>query len=151
MRTPVSALLAGAFALLAAACNAQNEQPEAPESVEDLATTEETVPSDEGPTIEDMRDEALAEIDQEACREGGGEVRPEGMLGMPRCVTPYADAGEQCRDGSDCEGRCLGDDAVTDYEAPAGEQLGLCEANDSPFGCFAEINNGTAEAFLCVD
>ena len=102
-------------------------------------------------TIEDMREEARAEIDEAACLAGGGVVRPAGMLGMPRCVTPYADAGKKCQDASDCAGRCLADDSVTDYDAREGEMIGLCEADDSPFGCFAEITDGKLGAALCVD
>lgn len=105
----------------------------------------------EGKSLEEMRAEALAEIDVDACDAGGGEVRPEGMLGLPRCVTLYADAGERCRGPEDCEGRCLGDDSVTDYDASPGEMFGLCEADDSPFGCFAVIDNGSTEGMICVD
>ncbi len=61
------------------------------------------------------------------------------------------DAGEVCADASDCEGRCLGSDDVTDYEAAPGEAKGVCEADDSPFGCYAEISNGTPEPMICVD
>ena len=102
-------------------------------------------------TLEEAREEALAKIDVAACEAGGGVVRPEGMMGMPRCVTPYGDAGAVCSDASDCEGRCMGDDRVTDYDAPPGEAKGICEANDSPFGCYATIVGGTPDAMLCVD
>ncbi|MEM8772659.1 MAG: M1 family metallopeptidase [Pseudomonadota bacterium] len=102
-------------------------------------------------TLDQAREEALAGIDIEACEAAGGVVRPEGLLGLPRCVKPYSDAGTTCVDGSDCEGRCLSADGVTDYEARPGEARGLCEADDSPFGCFAEINRGTVGAALCVD
>ena len=105
----------------------------------------------DGKTIEEMRAESLAKIDHDACMAEGGEVRQEGMLGLWRCVTPYADAGEICSDRSDCEGRCLGSDDVTDYNAPPGEAAGRCEADDSPFGCYAEINAGAVTATLCVD
>lgn len=104
-----------------------------------------------GKTIEEMRAESLAKIDQAACDAAGGEVRQEGMLGLWRCVTPYADAGAICTDASDCEGRCLGSDDVTDYEAPPGQISGRCEADDSPFGCNAEIEDGSVTATLCVD
>lgn len=102
-------------------------------------------------SIEELRTAALAKIDVDACTAGGGEVRQEGMLGLPRCVTPYADAGKKCRDSEECLGRCLGDDAETDYEAAPGEMTGLCEADDSPFGCNGEINDGNYGGFICVD
>lgn len=102
-------------------------------------------------SIEDARAESLAKIDKEACAAAGGDVRMEGMLGLYRCTIPYADAGKVCRDEADCEGRCLGKDGVTDYDAAPGEAVGACEATDSPFGCYAVIENGAVGATLCVD
>ncbi len=100
-------------------------------------------------TIDDLRAESLAVIDKEACAARNGEIRQEGLLGTWRCVVPYADAGKACRDKTDCEGKCLlspESDAVTGAEA-----AGLCQANDSPFGCYAEIVEGKVAAALCVD
>ena len=106
---------------------------------------------EEGKSLEEAREEAWAEIDHAACEAAGGEVRPAGMLGMPRCVIPYADAGAICADNDDCAGKCLGSDDVTDYSASPGEMQGRCEADDSPFGCYAEIIDGSAGPALCVD
>ena len=103
------------------------------------------------PSLEEMREASLEEIDMEACVAGGGTVQQEGLLGMFRCTTPYADAGKTCRDESDCAGRCMGSDDVTDYEAKPGATVGVCEATDSPFGCFATIEDGTPSPFICVD
>lgn len=116
-------------------------------------STDDTIGDSDGSekTLEDIRKEAFEEIDQEACVADGGVVRAEGLLGLPMCVVPYADAGETCRSGSDCEGDCRGRDGVTDYDAPAGTQRGVCQANNSPFGCFATIEDGIATNFLCVD
>lgn len=100
-------------------------------------------------TIEDLRAESLAAIDKEACAAKGGEVRQEGMLGTWRCVVPYADAGKACRDKADCEGKCLlppESEAVT-----GGEATGACQANDSPFGCYAEVIDGKVAGAVCVD
>ncbi len=102
-------------------------------------------------SIEQMRNESLAAIDRHACADAGGDIRREGMLGMWRCVIPYPDAGDVCQSASDCAGRCLADDTVTDYDAAPGEIKGVCEADDSPFGCFAEIDGGKLGAALCVD
>ena len=105
------------------------------------------VTSGEPKTIEDMRAESLASVDQAACAAAGGEVRQEGMLGMYRCVTPYADAGKECRSGDECEGKCLSTgDAMTGEEG-----VGACQANDSPFGCYAEIEDGKVTHAICVD
>lgn len=134
------ALCLWSFVLLVAAC-----APTSSSHTDDEAVT------NDGKTIEEMREEAWAKIDKEACAAKGGEVRAEGMLGLPRCVIPYADAGAICTSSSDCGGKCLGNDEVTDYNAKPGEMRGLCAPNDSPFGCYAEIIDGTADAFLCVD
>lgn len=111
----------------------------------------EHIGSDDGKTSDEMREEAWAQIDQEACAAKGGTVRQAGMLGMPRCIIPYADAGKICGDASDCEGKCLGSDDVTDYDGKPGTLTGRCEADDSPFGCYSEIVNGSAGPGLCVD
>jgi len=99
------------------------------------------------PTIEDLRAQSLAEIDQEACAASGGVVRQEGMLGMYRCVRPFADAGKACRSKSDCEGKCL----ATDDATPDQDVIGACQAEDSPFGCYAEVEDGKIQNAICVD
>ncbi len=108
-------------------------------------------PADGDKSIDEMREESRAKIDDEACAAQGGEVRQEGLLGLWRCVVPYADAGASCSDASDCEGRCFARDDVTDYEAEPGAAVGVCEENDSPFGCFAEVVGGNVEPMICVD
>lgn len=77
----------------------------------------------------------------------GGVVRQEGMLGMYRCVKPFADAGKACRSKSDCEGKCL----ATDDAMPDADVTGACQADDSPFGCYAEVEGGKIQTAICVD
>ena len=101
--------------------------------------------------LEKMRAESLAKIDVEACEAEGGSVERAGMLGLFRCVIPYEDAEALCSDASDCAGRCLSSTDVTDFQAPPGEGVGRCEINDSPFGCYAVIDNGVVGPTLCVD
>ncbi|MCB2113760.1 MAG: hypothetical protein R3C42_02645 [Parvularculaceae bacterium] len=151
---PLLALLA--FALI----NACAERPDdAAASAQNTAQSDEAMAEDAaagdivdvtggaGKTIEEMRAQSLEAIDTQDCEARGGEVRPEGMLGMYRCVTPYADAGSPCRSGGDCEGKCLADD-----DTPVGgETVGVCQADDSPFGCYAEIEDGKVTTALCVD
>lgn len=105
------------------------------------------VDEDGGASIEEMRAQSLAEIDQEACAAAGGVVRQEGMLGMYRCVKPFADAGKACRSKSDCEGKCL----ATDDAMPDADVTGACQADDSPFGCYAEVEGGKIQTAICVD
>lgn len=156
MRLPLAALALG---LAIAACSAGKDapQPTPPDAVGAIdpaadagpsgADSPDTTADGEAKTIEEMRAASLAEIDQEACRGAGGEVRQEGMLGMYRCVKPYADAGKACRSKSDCEGKCL----ATDDAAPDAEVTGACQANDSPFGCYAEVEDGKVTGAICVD
>ena len=124
-----------------------------PATVSGAASPEDVYPREDGEvqekTIDDLRAESLAAIDKEACAAKGGEVRQEGMLGAWRCTTPYGDAGKACRDKADCEGKCLTSpesDAITGEEA-----VGVCQATDSPFGCYAEVVDGKVAAALCVD
>lgn len=146
-------VLLATLALIIAACSGPAEPaaetPEAPV----VAAEEPSFPVEDLPvqekTIEDLRAESLAAIDKEACAAKGGEVRQEGMLGTWRCVVPYADAGKACRDKADCQGKCLlppESEAVT-----GGEANGACQANDSPFGCYAEVIDGKVAGAICVD
>jgi hypothetical protein len=156
MRRTEKLLMIAGLALFAAACAGTASDTADADAEDIVAEADMDEPVDEAAdaapkTIQQMRDESLAKIDAEACREGGGEVQMAGMMGLYRCVTPYADAGKVCRDESDCEGRCLGDDNVTDYTAAPGEQQGVCEQDDSPFGCYSIVNEGDAGAMLCVD
>lgn len=102
-------------------------------------------------SIEEMRAQSLAEIDQAACQSAGGEVRQEGMLGMYRCVTPYADAGKACRSGAECAGKCLAPPETETGGDPDAEVVGVCQTDDSPFGCYAEVENGKIAHAICVD
>ncbi len=93
---------------------------------------------------------AFADIDVEACVAKGGEVRLEGLRQLPVCVVSYPDAGKVCTDSSECKGRCLASEEITDYSA-SGDVKGRCEADNSVFGCTAEIKNGKADIATCVD
>lgn len=115
------------------------------------AVSDETTQTLDEKSLEEMRAESLAKIDKEACKAKGGEIHPEGMLGLWRCVVKYYDAGAICSDQKDCQGRCLVADDITVPDAPAGEAKGRCEADDSPFGCHAEIKDGVIQQTICVD
>ncbi len=116
---------------------------------DDLATAkDDPAPTGQEKTIEEMRAESLASIDRTACEGAGGQVRQEGMLGMYRCVKPYADAGKPCRGKADCEGQCR-----FEGEAPAdgADVTGVCQRDDSPFGCYSEVEDGKLTGGICVD
>lgn len=84
------------------------------------------------------------------CEAAGGKVGPGGMLGYDQCVRPYADAGKACKGTEDCEGRCLlSADSDDDMGQPTND--GVCQADDSPFGCYTQVNDGMPEYAICVD
>lgn len=84
-----------------------------------------------------------------ACEARGGKMTPVGRMQSLQCVIDYADAGKACRSGADCQGDCRVDGPVA---VPAGREVtGVCAANSSRFGCHTTIENGRAQATLCVD
>lgn len=98
------------------------------------------------PDIAD-RPGALTPAQRTDCLKSGGVVERAGLLGAERCTIRYDDAGMICADSVNCQGQCRasGNPAI-------GEQAtGVCQANNNPFGCYAEIKNGRAEPMLCVD
>jgi hypothetical protein len=150
-------LLASLVVLTAAACSkpaSETESPAAPDvGAEDSADANAAggdAPASAGGemTIEEMRERSRAEIDEAACESAGGKIRQEGMLGLYRCVTPFADAGKPCKGKADCEGGCrLEGDPPTD----GSEATGVCQRDDSPFGCYSEVEDGKVTGGVCVD
>ena len=101
-----------------------------------------------------LRAEALKEIDIEACEKQGGTVRGVCMFGLPACVVPYADAGLQCTDSSECDGRCLLDRqayGIEDQLIVGIEATGVCEVDSNPCGCRYEIKEGKVQQGICTD
>lgn len=109
-----------------------------------LAACAPVVPNPDGPVLTDQTPTAAA------CAARGGELRPVGRMQTLQCVIKYADAGKRCTDGDDCLGDCrIEDMAARPREgAPA---VGQCQASSNRFGCFTTIENGRAEATLCID
>ena len=87
------------------------------------------------------------EMTSSQCEAAGGTMRPVCMMGTVQCVVSYADAGQSCRDGDDCQGDCRADEM-----GPSGAQgTGSCQATSDPCGCFTTVEGGRAQAGLCVD
>ena len=130
-------------ALLAAACQplpAEDAgQPSADQVVTEIDTTD--VP----PPVRVPESAAAAD-----CMARGGEMRPQGRMQTLQCVVSYADAGKRCTTGGDCLGDCRVEDAAA---APAAgtTAVGQCQADSSRFGCYTTVENGKAEATICVD
>jgi putative hemolysin len=90
----------------------------------------------------------LSASDAAACQAGGGQVAVRGRLQAELCVQPFADAGKACTDNSQCEGACVSES----MEAAAGETVtGQCQADNRPFGCFAELEQGRPVRGICID
>jgi hypothetical protein len=100
------------------------------------------------PNDEDLPPMARADHDlAQACEEEGGELMRVGRLQTERCVVPFSDVGQVCRDGDDCLGDCRAKDAGPNE----GTVTGVCAPNDLPFGCNTPIEDGRAGPTLCVD
>lgn len=89
-----------------------------------------------------------ADSAQSDCTARGGTMQRVGRAQTLQCVVPYADAGQACRSGNECDaGVCIGPvDA-----AGQSNVTGRCQASTSQFGCYTRLNNGRAEAAICVD
>ncbi len=89
-----------------------------------------------------------AESAQTDCGARGGRMERVGRAQTLQCVIPFADAGRACRSGSECQaGNCIGPvDA-----AGQSNVTGQCQASNMAFGCYTRVNNGRAEAAICVD
>lgn len=86
--------------------------------------------------------------DEGLCRAHGGAFQRVCMMGNEICVVRFADAGETCTDGAQCQsGRCYGDMSASIGEAAEG----TCAPTNDPCGCFQRITDGKAEPALCVD
>jgi len=84
------------------------------------------------------------------CLARGGRMQPLGRMQTMQCVVPYADAGRRCTDSDQCEGQCRVAD-VTTRPAPGASVVGQCQVDSNPFGCHATVENGRAQATICVD
>jgi len=95
-------------------------------------------------------DERATAAEAARCKAAGGSVEPGGMLGFDQCVQTYADAGNACQAETDCMGLCLlSPDSEDDVDQPTDD--GICQATDSPFGCYAEVREGKVHWAICVD
>ncbi|MBB4084194.1 hypothetical protein [Brevundimonas lenta] len=93
---------------------------------------------------------AAGGTDATACAAQGGKMLPQGRMQTERCVIAYADAGKRCTDGDDCLGDCrIGD--VAGAPAAGTTAVGQCHADSSRFGCYTTVEDGKAEATICVD
>ncbi|MCS6624479.1 hypothetical protein N0B44_16290 [Roseibacterium beibuensis] len=88
--------------------------------------------------------------DAAACAAKGGKMLPQGRMQSLQCVVSYTDAGQRCTDGADCQGDCRVED-VTNAPSAGAAAVGQCQATSSRFGCYTTVEDGKAEATICVD
>ena len=58
--------------------------------------------------------------DAAACAARGGKMLPQGRMQSVRCVITFADAGQRCTDGDDCQGDCRVEDVANPPPASSG-------------------------------
>ena len=92
---------------------------------------------------------ATGQSAEAACAAHGGTLQRVGRLQSMQCVIAYADAGQRCTDGDQCGGDCLlAETGSVDAGAAA---VGQCAATSNRFGCATRVEDGKADATLCID
>jgi hypothetical protein len=87
--------------------------------------------------------------DAASCRLAGGVMKPVGRLQSLQCIHTYSDAGKSCTSGTQCAGECRAEPGV---DARPGQAVaGYCQATSDRFGCSTEVENGRAQATICID
>jgi hypothetical protein len=103
------------------------------------------------PAVQSVAAQSVAgSEDAAACAAAGGKMLPQGRMQTMRCVITYADAGQRCTDGDECQGACRIED-VADAPSAGAPAVGRCQVSSSVFGCYTTVEDGKAEATLCVD
>lgn len=85
-----------------------------------------------------------------ACAARGGKMLPQGRMQSLQCVVSYSDGGKRCTDGDQCEGSCRIPD-VSNAPRAGAAAVGQCQPTSSSFGCYTTVEDGKAEATICVD
>jgi len=84
------------------------------------------------------------------CIARNGTMQPVGRMQTMQCVVRYADAGKRCTDSDQCAGECRTAD-IAARPAEGATVAGVCQADSNRFGCFTRVEDGKAEATLCID
>jgi hypothetical protein len=91
-------------------------------------------------------------VSREECQASGGFVDRRGMSGARMCVVPFDDAGKECKNSRECQGRCLVLLGRKLNEPKPGDTVtGECELDNKTFGCLLEVVDGVAGGITCVD
>ena len=84
-----------------------------------------------------------------ACAAQNGTLQRVGRMQSVQCVIAYADAGKRCTDGDQCGGDCLLAEGAS--VAPGATAAGQCAPTSNRFGCATRVEDGKADATLCID
>jgi hypothetical protein len=91
------------------------------------------------------KDPLYAEYKAE-CEAEEGWFGQQGLWPVPYCNPKASDGGEDCTDGSQCEGMCLSDE-----EPGTTGVVGTCTNYVHVFGCVNMVINGSVDYTLCID
>lgn len=93
---------------------------------------------------------AATAFEKQRCLNANGRVRQAGRGGFEVCVQSFPDAGDACRDASECFGQCRLDVENLNLD-PGAEATGICASDNLDFGCHALVSDGRYEGTLFVD
>jgi hypothetical protein len=98
------------------------------------------------PTASRAKPPPQAEKDCKACN---GDWGNHGLARTPSCNCRTRDGGKRCRDGTECQGLCIGADdperQVVEKGPPArGFFVGRCSKFETVYGCYRPIDDGAS-------
>lgn len=120
-----------------------------------LAAACQPIPAEDGKTDLAQADPAPPGVqtpadEASACAARGGKMLPQGRMQSLQCVIFYRDGGNRCTDSDQCEGSCRIPD-VANLPPAGAAAVGQCQPTSSRFGCYTTVEDGKAEATICVD
>jgi hypothetical protein len=103
-------------------------------------------PAASAPAASRAKPPPQAEKDCKACN---GDWGIHGLAQTPSCNCRTRDGGKRCRDGTECQGLCIGADAperqVVEKGPPArGFFVGRCSKFETVYGCYRPIDDGAS-------
>jgi hypothetical protein len=118
----------------------------APASPPPPSSSEPAPPAASAPTPSRAKPSPQAEKDCKACN---GDWGIHGLAQTPSCNCRTRDGGKRCRDGTECQGLCIGADAperqVVEKGPPArGFFVGRCSKFETVYGCYRPIDDGAS-------
>ncbi len=88
--------------------------------------------------------------DKESCESKNGKWGIHGLAPVESCILPRSDAGEECRDSSECEGECVLEKMPENLEEDQ-EVIGKCSEWNPLYGCYTFVENGKVSGAMCID